>query len=422
MGGQPALEGLERVSPTTNPAQAAAPVSEAELRHGADAEPVATLRQLPVFCNALAATEHEARSTPRGDIELCYSPVTGYLWNRAFDPELVAYNPAYENSLHYSPRFAAFAAGLVDRLVSRYDLRGRRLVEIGCGEANFLAQLCEAGDNRGVGYDPSFDPARHKVTESDRVEVIADYYPVDRAVDADLVLCQHVLEHVPEPAALVSGVRRSLPATATPVYFEVPDATYMVEQLAVWDLIYEHYSYFAAPTLRWLFERAGFEVTEVGRTFGDQYLYLEARPGSAVGTGATEIGRDAAPPDRAALAGLTAAVSAFGAHLARLVTDWTARLDHYVGAGPVAVWGAGSKGVTFLNLVDAGAHVAHVVDVNPNKAGLFVPGTGQAIEGPDALAGGELATVLVMNPLYTEEIGEMLAARGLHPELVPVDS
>ena len=78
------------------------------LTEGAWAEPVAELRGVPVFCNSLWPTAAEARSAPVGDVELCYSPVTGYLWNRAFDPELVAYSPAYENSLHHSPRFQDF--------------------------------------------------------------------------------------------------------------------------------------------------------------------------------------------------------------------------------------------------------------------------------------------------------------------------
>ncbi|MCC6438541.1 MAG: methyltransferase domain-containing protein [Acidimicrobiales bacterium] len=375
--------------------------------------PVVSMRNVPVFCNALYASAAEAVAAPRGDLELRFSPTTGYLWNEAFDPELVAYNPSYENSLHYSPRFQAFARELADRLIERYGLRGRRIVEIGSGEGNFLALLCERGDNRGVGYDPSFDPDRSKVVTSAQMQIVREYYPTDRPIDAALVLCQHVLEHVTDPASLIEGVRGSIPDDAdTAVYFEVPDATYMVSELAVWDLIYEHHSYFAGPTLQHLFERSGFEVLEVDRTFGDQYLYLEARP--------AQPGTTAPPVDVAALTKLAERVTGFGEHVERLRRDWERRLGAMVGDGPVAVWGAGSKGVTFLNLIEAGAAVDHVVDINPNKWGLHLPGTGQAVVGPDALVGRGVRHVLVMNPLYVGEIAEQVAALGLDAEVIAV--
>jgi SAM-dependent methyltransferase len=389
------------------------------LTAGAWDDPVLRLPNLPVFCNALLPTEAEAIAAPSGDLVRVYSPETGYRWNRAFDPALAAYNPAYENSLHYSPRFVEFVTALADRLIARYDLRDRNLVEIGSGEGNFLALLCERGGNRGLGFDPSFDPARHKVVASERMTVVPEYYPIDRAVDADFVLCQHVLEHVPDPAALVAGVHASLAGTATPVYFEMPDATYMVEQLAVWDLIYEHVSYFAAPTLRLVFERAGFEVLDIDRAFGDQYLHIEAVPGGHVGA---TPDRDNGPAlaDPAALAKLTELVTTFGDDVERLRSAWTERLGELVSTGTVAVWGAGSKGVTFLNLVPPGQEVRYVVDVNPNKVGLHLPGTGQRVVSPDDVAAAGVDTVVVMNPLYVEEIRAQLAELGAFPRLVAV--
>jgi hypothetical protein len=244
------------------------------------------------------------------------------------------------------------------------------------------------------------------------MRIVREYYPTDRPVDADLVVCQHVLEHVPDPAGLVAGVRRSLEGRpGTVAYFEVPDATYMVEQLAVWDLIYEHASYFAAPSLAWLFEQAGFDLVEVDRAFGDQYLHVEARPGS---------GRPGTSPDPSELAKLSELVAGFGDHVRQLTETWDTRLGELVGRGPVAVWGAGSKGVTFLNLVAAGRAVDHVVDVNPNKSGLHVPGTGQRVTGPEALRGQPLETVLVMNPLYVDEIRRTLEDLGSGATVIAV--
>lgn len=378
--------------------------------------PVATLASVPVFCNALYDTAAEAVAAPRGDVELWFSPDSGYLWNAAFDPDLVAYSPRYENSLHHSPRFAAYADALAHRLVDTYDVRGKQVVEIGAGEANFLSMLCELGPNDGIGYDPSHDPGRPKVVSSPRARIVAEYFPTEGVVDADLVVCQHVLEHVWDPAALLVSVRRTL-RPDTVLYLEVPDATYMVDHLAVWDLIYEHCSYFAAPTLAELVRRCGFEVLEVGRSFGDQYLYLEARPAARADGTAVRPG----PAEADARQHLGDAVSRFDAHLRDLVRRWDARLAELSAKGRVAVWGAGSKGATFANLVPSARAVAAVVDVNPNKVGRHVPGTGHRIVAPTELPALGVQHVVVMNPLYAAEIAAQISALGVDAEVVVVN-
>ena len=48
-------------------------------------------------------------------------------------------------------------------------------------------------------------------------------------------------------------------------------------------------------------------------------------------------------------------------------------------------------------------------------------GTGHRIVGPDALIEMQPDVVIVMNPIYTEEIRADLAARDLHPELRPIE-
>ena len=66
----------------------------------------------------------------------------------------------------------------------------------------------------------------------------------------------------------------------------------------------------------------------------------------------------------------------------------------------VVVWGAGAKGVMFLNLlkVTTGSGVDWVVDINPRKKGHFVPLRGQRIVGPDYLSQNSPDLVVVMNP------------------------
>ena len=96
------------------------------------------------------------------------------------------------------------------------------------------------------------------------------------------------------------------------------------------------------------------------------------------------------------------------------VGEWTTNLARIERAGErVAIWGAGSKGVTFLNTVGGGQNVVCAVDINTRKQGRFVPGTGQEVVGPERLASLGVDLVLVMNPLYIDEIAETLEGLGV---------
>ena len=86
----------------------------------------------------------------------------------------------------------------------------------------------------------------------------------------------------------------------------------------------------------------------------------------------------------------------------------------------MALWGAGSKGVTFLNLLDPGPGVRFVVDINPRKQGRFVPVTGHEILPPESLKTDPPDIVLVANPLYKTESQAALNELGVKAEVVGI--
>ena len=89
-------------------------------------------------------------------IALAFRPACGFISNVAFDPSLQEYSSGYEATQSFSPTFNAFAHRLARQLVDQYDLHGKEIIEIGCGQGEFLTTLCELGDNRGVGFDPAY--------------------------------------------------------------------------------------------------------------------------------------------------------------------------------------------------------------------------------------------------------------------------
>ena len=90
--------------------------------------------------------------------------------------------------------------------------------------------------------------------------------------------------------------------------------------------------------------------------------------------------------------------------------------------GPLAVWGAGAKGVAFLNVLDPDASLVEtVIDINPRKQGGFVPGTGHPIHGVDGLREAGTSSVLVMNPGYAAECRGMALDRVGHVRVLDID-
>jgi ABC-type Fe3+-hydroxamate transport system substrate-binding protein len=116
---------------------------------------------------------------------------------------------------------------------------------------------------------------------------------------------------------------------------------------------------------------------------------------------------------------VTADARAFAENYRRKRDEWQQRLEGMKAAGKrVVVWGAGSKGVTFMNALDAGNVIEYVVDINPRKQGKYVSGAGQEIVSPEFLQAYRPDVVIIMNANYREEIGRMLEEVGVTAELL----
>jgi SAM-dependent methyltransferase len=375
---------------------------------GTSLKPLISIPDVPTLCNRLCASEVEAANAPRGDISLIYCLDCGHIVNSAFDHSRVNYDRHFENTLTFSPRYRQYADVTADRVINRYGLRGKRIVEIGCGSGDFLRLLCGPG-NRGEGYDPS-QPNSRSAAGCGSVEIIGRKFAVEDARGADFVCCRHVLEHLPEPMDLLRQLRESVTIRADAVvFFEVPNGLFTLDRLGIWDIIYEHVSYFTRSSLVRAFHGAGFRVFCAASAFDDQYLWVEARvDGQALPSGPLKRPADAL-------------YSSFSARFPERVAHWRQRIDELRSDHRhVVIWGAGAKGVMFLNLlrVTAGAGVDWVVDINPRKHGHFVPLMGQRIVGPDCLLKDPPDLVIVMNPEYEREVRSVIDDMGIGCEVV----
>jgi SAM-dependent methyltransferase len=360
------------------------------------------------------ATRTAAEAFPRGRLRLALCTSCGFITNTAYEPGLQSYFESYEETQGFSPRFRQFARELAERWVDRYDLKGKDVLEIGCGKGEFLLLMCELTGGGGVGIDPAIVFDRVSSPAADSVTFIKDLYDERYAhLAGDAVVCRHTLEHIHPVADFLRTIRRSLDShQRTVVLFELPDVLRVLRECAFWDIYYEHCSYFTPGSLARLFRATGFEVLAVELDYDDQYILIEAVPG---GEGRATLPIEERPET------VADAVAEFARNLAAVQERWRTELGSVRrGGGKTVLWGSGSKGVSFLTTLGLGDEVSAVVDINPYKQGKYMAGTGHEIVAPAALGALQPDLVVAMNPVYLAEIQHELDALGLAARLEAV--
>ncbi|MCU1260359.1 MAG: C-methyltransferase [Bryobacterales bacterium] len=372
-----------------------------------DAVPAHSVLQMP--------SREIAVHYPKGRIALGFCSRCGFIFNTAFDPGLNEYSTNYEETQGYSGTFNVFHRDLAAELIERHNLRSKTIIEIGCGKGDFLSLICSLGSNRGIGFDPAFVPERRRDQAGD-VTFIQDFYSEKYAeYQGDLICCKMTLEHIPETATFVSMVRRSLGGFRdVTVFFQVPDTVRVLSESAFWDIYYEHCSYFSAASLSWLFRDCGFSVTRVATGYDGQYLMIEGQPISSEAPRSSVIAESA-------ISELRSLVDAFSSQVRETRSRWHDTLREMHAAGKrVVLWGGGSKAVAFLTTIGIEKEIEYTVDINPFRQGMFMAGTGQEIVAPEFLRDYRPDAVVLMNPIYEQEVRANLCKLALKPELMMI--
>jgi len=373
------------------------------------------VEHVPVNSVLLLETRAEALNFPTGRIALGFCAECGFVSNLVFDFGRLEYSTRYESTQAYSPTFNAFAQRLATSLIERHDLHGKTLIEVGCGQGEFLALLCQLGENRGIGFDPAYIATGNPYAAQPELHFIADFYSeMYTHYTGDFLCCKMTLEHIHETADFVHTIRRAIgDSPRTVAFFQVPNLDYVLRETAFWDVYYEHCSYFSPGALARLFRRCGFHVTHLATEYDDQYLVVEATPST---------GQLQAPlAQEETVAALRSRVDTFAHAVSEKLAHWRHTLQQFQRDGRrTVVWGGGSKAVSFFTTLNIRDEIPYAVDINPKKHGTYLPVTGQEVVAPDFLRDYRPDVVIVMNPIYSAEIQQMLDELGVCAELMTI--
>ena len=371
------------------------------------------LENVPVNSVLNLKTFDQAVNFPRGEIALGFCESCGFISNVAFDPTLLEYSEEYESTQSYSSTYSAFARRQAEQLIERHNLHGKDLLEIGCGNGEFLTLLCELGDNRGVGFDPAYKEGRVTSDKAFQLSFVTDYYSEKYSdYKADFVYCKMTLEHIHRSGEFIKTVRQSMgDRSDTIVFFQVPDVTRIFRDCAFEDIYYEHCSYFSPGSLARLFRKSGFEVLNLESNYDSQYVMIDARPSNGSASQAL--------PQENDFDLMKKFVDGFSENLEEKLSIWLKRINSFRNEKKrVIIWGSGSKGVAFLTALKISSEIEYAVDINPHRQGTYMAGTGHEIVSPEFLKGYRPDVVIIMNAIYKDEISQELTKLGLSPEIL----
>ena len=366
-------------------------------------------KNVPVQQNFIIDDKESAISTIRGDLDLAVCESCGFIFNQSFDLSKMKYGQHYDNTQDYSPYFESYISNLTSSLIHKKNIQNRCIVEVGCGKGSFLRRLVENKEwgNNGYGFDPSYVGL-----ESDldgRLKFEKRYYDIECSnVPAGVVICRHVIEHIPDPLTLLQTIKKTLSHSANArVFFETPTVEWILHNKVIWDFFYEHCSYFTPESLATLFEVAGFEVENVEHVFNGQYLWLEA------------IVCHEKPLVTKNPRNIPILAKEFGKLEQIHKKEWEIKVQELSKKGKVAVWGAGAKGVTFTNMIDPECkYIECVIDLNPKKQGKYLVGTGHPIVSYRDIKTRNIKSAILMNPNYYDENLILLNKSNLHIDLI----
>lgn len=368
------------------------------------------MRGVPVSEGFLGNTREEATAVALVDIVYHYCQSCGHVWNAAYDPDKLVFDPNYDISMFHSASYRAYVDGAIERLKSRYNLTGKVALDIACGKGEFARALIAHGFGHVYGFDPSFED--HFLSAEDRKHITAHRAFYDEAYSSlkvDIVTCRSALQFFMKPGEFLQSVRRTLADQPDTILgFEVPNAEDIFGNDNIWPITNDYPYIYSPASLAKLFRENGFQVLDVvpAVALGGSHMEVEAKPGTMAAPSRFE--------SRAAIEALSAKVESFARARAERTHQWAERLAREKAAGKtVALWGAGARALSFMcSLPDLSA-IRFNVDVNPARQGRFLPKVGVQVVAPEQLKATPVDLVIATNPNFATEIQGQIAALGV---------
>ncbi len=316
----------------------------------------------------------------------------------------------------YSESWLLHAKTYVEMITKRLGLNGAsQVIEIASNDGYLLRNFVDK-KIPALGVEPAANVAR--IASDKGIPTLVKFFGTETArrlvsdgLQADLLLGNNVLAHVPQLNDFVEGMKILLKPQGT-ITMEFPHLMQLIDNNQFDTIYHEHFSYLSFTTVESVFAAHGlalYDVEELATHGGSLRIYARhAEDGSKpVSERAQEL------KSREQTAGFTRLETYFS-FTERTKETKRKLLEFLIKAKregkTVAAYGAPGKGNTLLNYCGIRSDfIDYAVDRSPYKHGLFTPGTHIPIFPPDKIKETKPDYVLILPWNLKEEIMKQMA-------------
>lgn len=350
-----------------------------------------------------------------------FYPLHAYVCDKCFlvqleefeTPDHIFSDYAYFSS--YSETWLHHAENYTELMIKRFGLSANsQVIEIASNDGYLLQYFNQKGIPV-LGIEPAANVA--KVAKEKGIPSLVKFFGVSTAkelvnqgIQADLLLGNNVLAHVPDLNDFVAGMKIVLKPDGI-LTMEFPYVLQLILQNQFDTIYHEHFSYFSFLTVEKVFATHGltlFDVEELPTHGGSLRIYGQHNDGkqpvsdriSKLKTQEIEAGLE----QLETYLGFGEQVKATKRHLLSFLIDIKNQGKSVVG------YGAPAKGNTLLNYCGIRTDLLdYTVDRSPYKQGLFLPGTHIPIYHPDKIIETKPDYLLILPWNIKDEIIEQMS-------------
>jgi len=341
----------------------------------------------PIFelDNMPKAAQHLPSTPEKGvRLEVCQCSGCGVV---QLNNEPVSYYKEVIRAVAFSQEMKDYRVSQFKAFVKDYALGGKRVLEIGCGNGEYLELMKDAGtDAYGIEFSP--DAVRHCQDQGLQVDRQYIERPDEKVFSEpfDAFFILNFFEHLPDPNTTLKTIWNNLEEGAVGL-IEVPNFNMMLDNDLFSEFIGDHLFYFTKETLISTLSRNGFDIVECNSIWHDYIISVTVRKRSSLD------------------------LSRFYEQKNKI----TSALHEYIDRYPdhtVAIYGAGHQSLAVMALSDLGGKIKYVVDDATFKQGRYTPASNIPIVASNVLfedlSVGGIQAIIVMAASYSDEVATKL--------------